>query len=185
MANKSRADVRRSVHTRIRKKVKGTTERPRLAIYRSTNHIYAQIIDDVSGKTLASASTLEKAFKGKTGGNVGAAEAIGKMIAERAKGAGVEEVVFDRGGYVYHGRVKALIDASREAGLNKNGGNGAAAKKSDAKAEAPAEEKAEAPKKAKKKTKAEAPKKEKKAKKEEKAEAEETPAEESAKSEEE
>ncbi|MCO6511112.1 MAG: 50S ribosomal protein L18 [Aridibacter famidurans] len=134
MAKKSRADVRRSVHTRIRKKVKGTTERPRLAVYRSTNHIYAQVIDDLSGKTLASASTLEKAFKGKTGGNVDAAVAVGKMIAERAQGAGVSEVVYDRGGYVYHGRVKALIDASREAGLNRNG-NGDAAKaetKSDA-----------------------------------------------------
>lgn len=131
MANKSRADIRRSVHIRIRKKVRGTTERPRLAVYRSTNHIYAQVIDDLSGKTLASASTVEKAFKGKTGGNVEAAAAVGKLIAERAKGAGVAEVVFDRGGYVYHGRVKALIDASREAGLNQNGG-GAPAKKAEA-----------------------------------------------------
>jgi len=137
MANKSRADIRRSVHTRIRKKVRGTTERPRLAVYRSTNHIYAQVIDDVSGKTLASASTVEKAFKGKTGGNVTAAQEIGKMIAERAKSAGVAEVVYDRGGYVYHGRVKALIDASREAGLNK-GANGAAAMPAEAKAEEPA-----------------------------------------------
>lgn len=134
MANKSRADIRRSVHTRIRKKVRGTTERPRLAVYRSTNHIYAQVIDDLSGKTLASASTLENAFKGKTGGNIDAAVEVGKLIAERAQGAGVSEVVFDRGGYVYHGRVKALIDASREAGLNRNG-NGDAAK-SEAKPEA-------------------------------------------------
>ncbi|QQS41167.1 MAG: 50S ribosomal protein L18 [Acidobacteriota bacterium] len=132
MAKKSRADVRRSVHTRIRKKVKGTTERPRLAVYRSTNHIYAQVIDDLSGKTLASASTVEKAFKGKSGGNVDAAVSVGKMIAERAQGAGVSEVVYDRGGYVYHGRVKALIDASREAGLNRNGD----AAESDAKPEA-------------------------------------------------
>jgi large subunit ribosomal protein L18 len=143
MANKSRADIRRSVHSRIRKKVRGTSARPRLAVYRSTNHIYAQVIDDVTGKTLASASTLEKEFKGKTGGNISAAEAVGKMIADRAKTAGVAEVVFDRGGYVYHGRVKALIDASREAGLNRNG-NGAEAKPSgkQAKAEeaAPVEE---------------------------------------------
>lgn len=134
MANKSRADIRRSVHSRIRKKVRGTAERPRLAVYRSINHIYAQIIDDVSGKTLASASTLEKPLKGKTGGNIDAATAVGKAIAERARGAGVSEVVFDRGGYVYHGRVKALIDASREAGLNQNGGGSSsepAAKKAE------------------------------------------------------
>lgn len=122
MAKKSRADIRRGVQTRIRKKVRGTTARPRLAVYRSTNHIYAQVIDDTTGTTLASASSLEKAFKGNTGGNVDAASAVGKLIAERAKGAGVSEVVFDRGGYVYHGRVKALIDASRESGLNQNGG---------------------------------------------------------------
>lgn len=137
MANKSRADIRRSVHTRIRKKVRGTTERPRLAVYRSTNHIYAQVIDDLSGKTLAAASSLEKAFKGKTGGNVDAAVEVGKMIAERAQGAGVSEVVFDRGGYVYHGRVKALIDASRDAGLNRNGkGDGADAEAKSGAAEA-------------------------------------------------
>jgi large subunit ribosomal protein L18 len=127
MANKSRADIRRSVHSRIRKKVRGTSARPRLAVYRSTNHIYAQVIDDETGKTLASASTVEKNFKGKSGGNITAAEAVGKIIADRAKSAGVAEVVFDRGGYVYHGRVKALIDASREAGLNR-GANGAEAK---------------------------------------------------------
>ncbi len=121
MAKKSRADIRRGVHTRIRKKVRGSAARPRLAVYRSTNHIYAQVIDDENGKTLASASTVDKAFKGKTGGNVDAASAIGKLIAERAKSAGVSEVVFDRGGYVYHGRVKALIDASRESGLNQDG----------------------------------------------------------------
>lgn len=120
MGQKSRADIRQGVHSRIRKKVHGTTERPRLAVYRSVNHIYAQIIDDRSGKTLASASTTEKALAGKTGGNVEAAKVVGKAIAERAKKAGIENVVFDRGGYVYHGRVKALIDASREAGLNKH-----------------------------------------------------------------
>jgi large subunit ribosomal protein L18 len=119
MGLKSRADIRRGVHSRIRKKVKGTAERPRLAVFRSLNHIYAQVIDDKSGTTLATASTTEKAFEGKSGGNVDAAREIGKVIAERAQKAGVTNVVFDRGGYLYHGRVKALIDASREAGLNK------------------------------------------------------------------
>lgn len=119
MAQKSRADIRRGVHSRIRKKVRGTAERPRLAVFRSLNHIYAQVIDDIAGKTLATASTAEKAFSG-TGGNIAAAENIGKAIAERALAAGVSNVVFDRGGYVYHGRVKALLDATREAGLNKN-----------------------------------------------------------------
>ena len=120
MAQNSRATTRRAVHSRIRKKVSGTTERPRLAVYRSLNHIYAQVIDDVNGKTLATASTTEKALAGSTGGNIEAAQRIGKTIAERAIAAGISTVVFDRGGYVYHGRVKALIDASREAGLNKN-----------------------------------------------------------------
>lgn len=120
MAQKNRADIRRGVHTRIRKKVSGTAERPRLAVFRSLNHIYAQVIDDVNGKTLASASTTEKDLKSKTGGNVEAAQKVGKTIAERALAAGVESVVFDRGGYLYHGRVKALLDASRAAGLNKN-----------------------------------------------------------------
>ena len=120
MAQKSRADIRQGVHSRIRKKVRGTAERPRIAIYRSVKHIYAQVIDDRSGKTLATASTTEKALAGKTGGNVEAAKTVGKAIAERAQAAGISSVVFDRGGYVYHGRVKALIDASREAGLNKN-----------------------------------------------------------------
>lgn len=119
MAQKSRADIRRGVHSRIRKKVRGTAERPRLAVFRSLNHIYAQVIDDITGKTLATASTAEKAFSG-TGGNIAAAENIGKAIAERALAAGVSNVVYDRGGYVYHGRVKALLDATREAGLNKN-----------------------------------------------------------------
>lgn len=89
-------------------------------MFRSLNHIYAQLIDDDSGKTLATASTAEKALAGKTGGNIAAAQTIGKTIAERALAAGVSNVVFDRGGYVYHGRVKALLDATREAGLNKN-----------------------------------------------------------------
>ncbi len=119
MAQKSRADIRRGVHTRIRKKVSGTAERPRLAVYRSVNHIYAQVIDDENGRTLASASTTEKALAGSTGGNIEAATRVGKAIAERAVAAGVSNVVFDRGGYVYHGRVKALIDATRANGLNK------------------------------------------------------------------
>jgi large subunit ribosomal protein L18 len=120
MAQNSRANIRRAVHTRIRKKVRGTTDRPRLAVYRSLNHIYAQVIDDDNGKTLATASTTEKDLAGGTGGNIDAAQRIGRAIAERAIAAGVSSVVYDRGGYVYHGRVKALIDASREAGLNKN-----------------------------------------------------------------
>ena len=120
MANKDRAGIRRAVHSRIRKKVRGTAERPRLAVFRSVNHIYAQVIDDVNGKTLASASTVEKDLKGATGGNVEAAQRIGTAVAERALAAGVSSVVFDRGGYVYHGRVKALLDATRAAGLNKN-----------------------------------------------------------------
>jgi large subunit ribosomal protein L18 len=120
MAQKSRADIRRGVHSRIRKKVRGSAERPRLAVFRSLNHIYAQLIDDDSGKTLATASTAEKTLAGKTGGNIEAAKTIGKAIAERAIKAGVSNVVYDRGGYVYHGRVKALLDATREAGLNKN-----------------------------------------------------------------
>ena len=120
MAQKSRADIRQGVHSRIRKKVRGTAERPRLAVFRSLNHIYAQVIDDRSGTTLATASTTEKALAGKTGGTVEAAKSVGKAIAERAQKAGVSSVVFDRGGYLYHGRVKALIDATRDAGLNKH-----------------------------------------------------------------
>jgi large subunit ribosomal protein L18 len=120
MAKKSRADIRQGVHSRIRKKVRGTAERPRLAVFRSLNHIYAQVIDDRSGTTLATASTTEKELAGKTGGDIAAAKTVGKTIAERAQKAGISNVVFDRGGYVFHGRVKALIDATREAGLNKH-----------------------------------------------------------------
>lgn len=116
----TKAEIRRGVHSRIRKKVSGTAERPRLAVFRSLNHIYAQVIDDTNGKTLAAASTTEKDLKGKSGGTIAAAQTVGKTIAERAQAAGVSQVVFDRGGYVYHGRVKALLDATREAGLNKN-----------------------------------------------------------------
>ena len=120
MAQKNRADIRRGVHSRIRKKVSGTADRPRLAVYRSLNHIYAQVIDDNSGKTLATASTTEKSLGTKTGGNIDAAAKVGQLIAERAQKAGISSVVYDRGGYVYHGRVKALLDATRAAGLNKN-----------------------------------------------------------------
>jgi large subunit ribosomal protein L18 len=112
---RKRNEIRQRVHTRIRRRLTGTTERPRLSIYRSLNHIYAQVIDDSQGVTLVSAST--KAAKAKTGGNVAAAREIGKLVAERAKEKGIRQVVFDRGGYLYHGRVKALADAAREAGL--------------------------------------------------------------------
>jgi large subunit ribosomal protein L18 len=110
-----RDEIRQRIHARIRRKLTGTTERPRLSVHRSLNHIYAQIVDDQTGETLVSASTL--ALKAKTGGNVAAAKEIGKAIAERAVEKGVKKVVFDRGGYLYHGRVKALADAAREAGL--------------------------------------------------------------------
>ena len=111
-------EKRGHVHERIRKKMQGTAERPRLNVYRSLNHIYVQVIDDLHGKTLVSASTAEgKKEQRSTGGNVASAKAVGKAIAERAKAKGVTKVVFDRGGYIYHGRVKALADAAREAGL--------------------------------------------------------------------
>jgi large subunit ribosomal protein L18 len=115
----SKNEIRERVHIRIRKKLRGTTERPRLAIFRSTAHIYAQVIDDIKGVTLVAASSTEKPADGKkvTGGNLAAAKAIGKRVAERAKENGIDKVVFDRGGYIYHGRVKALADAAREAGL--------------------------------------------------------------------
>lgn len=103
-------------HTRVRGKISGTAARPRLSVYRSTNHIYAQIIDDVNGVTLVSASTLEKGFSGATG-NAAAAEKVGKAVAEKAVKAGISEVVFDRGGYIFHGRVKALADGARAGGL--------------------------------------------------------------------
>ena len=120
MANTSRAEVRTAIHSRIRRKVKGNTERPRLAIYRSLNHIYAQVIDDLHGQTLVSASSTEKDLRGNSGGNLDAARRVGQVIAERALAKGIEQVVFDRGGYLYHGRIKALTDAARAAGLNKN-----------------------------------------------------------------
>ena len=120
MAKTSRATVRAAVHRRIRRKVRGTTDHPRLAVYRSLNHIYAQVIDDEQGLTLVSASTAEKDLRGSTGGNIEAAKRIGREIATRALAKGISEVVFDRGGYLYHGRVKALTDAARAAGLNKS-----------------------------------------------------------------
>ncbi len=144
MANTSRATVREAIHRRIRRKVKGSGERPRLAVYRSLNHIYAQVVDDQLGKTIVSASTTEKDLRGTTGGNLDAARRIGKAIAERALEKGIESVVFDRGGYLYHGRIKALTDAAREAGLNKNEMAARAAEdaqKADEKPEEKAEEK--------------------------------------------
>jgi large subunit ribosomal protein L18 len=115
----SKNEIRERVHIRIRKKLRGTTERPRLTVFRSTAHIYAQVIDDTKGVTLVAASSTEKSADGgkSTGGNLTAAKEIGKRVAERAKENGINKVVFDRGGYIYHGRVKALADAAREAGL--------------------------------------------------------------------
>jgi large subunit ribosomal protein L18 len=109
-------EIRGRIHKRIRRKLSGTAARPRLAVFRSEAHIYAQVIDDERGATMVSASSVDKGGKTK-GGNVAAAKAIGKLVAERAKEKGIKSVVFDRGGYQYHGRVKALADAAREAGL--------------------------------------------------------------------
>ena len=120
MANTNRAEIRTAIHQRIRRKVKGNGEKPRLAIYRSLNHIYAQVIDDLKGQTIVSASSIEKDLRGNTGGNLDAARRIGQAIAERALAKGIDSVVFDRGGYLYHGRVKALTDAARASGLNKH-----------------------------------------------------------------
>ncbi len=120
MINKeSRSEIRAKKHLKIRNRFSGTAERPRLAVFRSNNHMYAQIIDDSEGKTLVSASTLEKALKSeleKTN-DVDAAAAVGKLVGERAIAAGIKEVVFDRGGFIYQGKIKALADAAREAGL--------------------------------------------------------------------
>jgi large subunit ribosomal protein L18 len=104
------------IHTRIRGRVKGMPERPRLAVFRSLKHIYAQVIDDKGGRTIAAASSNEKSAAA-SGGNVAGAKAIGKLVAERAIALGIKQVVFDRGGYLYHGRIKALAEAAREAGL--------------------------------------------------------------------
>ncbi len=146
MANTSRAVVRAAIHKRIRRKLRGSTERPRLAVYRSLNHIYAQVIDDYQGQTIVSASTTEKDLRGAGGGNVDAARRVGKAIAERALAKGIEQVVFDRGGYLYHGRIKALTDAARAAGLNKNEATAPAE-------ESPAQEAKPAPKPEKKRKK--------------------------------
>jgi len=113
----SRDANRRKIHLRLRRKVRGTPERPRLAVFRSLCHIYAQLIDDTQGRTLASASTNEKENKLGGGGNLQGAKAVGKLIAERASLCGIRQVVFDRGGYLYHGRVRALGEAAREGGL--------------------------------------------------------------------
>ncbi len=113
--DKNKSRVRR--HKRVRSKISGTAQCPRLNVFRSSMHIYAQIIDDVSGKTLAAASSTEKDF-GMYGGNVEAAKKVGQMIAQKAKACGITDVVFDRGGYVYHGRVAALAEGAREGGLN-------------------------------------------------------------------
>jgi large subunit ribosomal protein L18 len=115
----NRMEIRKRVHHRIRERLRGTAERPRLAVYRSLNHIYAQIIDDDSGQTLAAASSIDKELnaKLKDGGNVAAAKLVGELVAKRAKEKGVEKVVFDRGGFIYHGRIKTLAEAARAAGL--------------------------------------------------------------------
>jgi large subunit ribosomal protein L18 len=112
---KQRLRVRR--HNRVRKHVSGTADRPRVAVFRSNKHISAQVIDDVSGRTLAAASSVEKDLKSTSGGNKDAAKKVGQLLGERAKAAGVTQVVFDRGGFRYHGRVASLADAAREAGL--------------------------------------------------------------------
>ncbi len=116
---RSKNDLRKRIHRRIRRKLQGTAERPRLNVYRSLTHIYAQLIDDQKGTTLLSASTLDKSVRAeaKNGGNVAAAQLVGRAIAERATAQGIKKVVFDRGGYLYHGRVKALADAARQHGL--------------------------------------------------------------------
>lgn len=116
-SDKNKARQRR--HLRVRKKIQGTQARPRLNVFRSSKHIYAQLIDDVSGVTIVSASTLDKELNGQieNGGNIDAAQKVGQLVAQRAKEKGLGQVVFDRGGYLYHGRVQALADAAREAGL--------------------------------------------------------------------
>jgi len=116
MSQINRKESRRRIHRRIRRKVAGTPERPRLAVHYSNQHIYAQVIDDLAGRTLAAASTLDKGIETPSS-NVSCASQVGKLLAERAREAGAESVVFDRGGHLYHGKIKALADAAREAGL--------------------------------------------------------------------
>ncbi len=115
----SREAHRRRIHVRMRKRMSGTSERPRLCVHRSSRHVRAQVINDATGSTIVSASSLDKEVRAiiKGGGNIAASKVVGKVIAERAKAKGVEQVVFDRGGYQYHGRVQALAEAAREAGL--------------------------------------------------------------------
>ena len=119
MSTKTKQDIRQRLHDRIRKKIRGTPERPRLAVFRSQSHIYAQVVDDDAGRTLVAASSLDKDLRAKSrrGGTVAAAKEVGSLIASRAKEKGIAAVVFDRGGFQYHGRIKALADAAREAGL--------------------------------------------------------------------
>ena len=119
MARIDSNDIRLRIHERIRKRISGTETHPRLCVYRSNKHIYAQVVDDTRGNTIVAASSLdpETRTEVKSGGNVAAAKAVGKVVARRAIGKGIQTVVFDRGGYIYHGRVKALAEAAREAGL--------------------------------------------------------------------
>ena len=119
MATKTKEDIRTRIRARIRKKLSGSPARPRLAVFRSESHIYAQVIDDEKGATVCAASSLDKELraKSKRGANIAAAKAVGQLIASRAKEKGVDAVVFDRGGFQYHGRIKALADAAREGGL--------------------------------------------------------------------
>ncbi len=115
----SRGHIRKRIHVRVRKKIRGSGQRPRLAVFRSASHIYAQVIDDDQGRTLASASTVDKEIReqNRNGGNLAAARVVGSRIAERASRLGIKRVVYDRGGYLFHGRVKALAEAAREGGL--------------------------------------------------------------------
>ena len=118
VSSQKKAELRKRRHVRVRKRVTGTPARPRLAVFRSSAHMTAQVIDDTTGRTLASAATVEKDIKGAGGtGNKAAAATVGRLVAERARAAGVKQVVFDRGGFLYHGRIAALADAAREAGL--------------------------------------------------------------------
>lgn len=116
MSTIQRKSIRQRIHRRIRLKVTGTLQRPRLAVHFSNQHVYAQLIDDTCGRTLVSASTMDKSFEGNSS-NIGCAQKVGSLIAERAKSSNISDVVFDRGGHLYHGKVKALADAAREAGL--------------------------------------------------------------------
>jgi large subunit ribosomal protein L18 len=117
MTNRTKQEARRRRHFRVRKKIEGTADRPRLAVYRSNRHVQAQVIDDGAGRTLAAASTLESDLRGGSTGTVDAAKKVGQLVAQRAKEQGVTTVIFDRGGYLYHGRVAAVADGAREAGL--------------------------------------------------------------------